>query len=107
MALEDIDQQHLAAVGLDDLVADHLLAGVVSALDQHARLDLGDQLDRRVLFKDHDEIDRLQRSSTSARARSSWTGRPSPFTRRTDASLLMPTTSRSQAPRAAVSTLTW
>ena len=35
--------------------------GVVAALDQHARLDLPDQLDRRVLLEDHDEIDRFQR----------------------------------------------
>ena len=52
---------HLAASGLDDLVADDLLAGIVAALDQHARLHLRDQVDRRVLLEDRDEIDRLQR----------------------------------------------
>ena len=46
-------------------------------------------------------------ASTSARARSSWTGRPSPLSRFTDASLFKPTIRRSQAARAAVRTLTW
>jgi len=42
-------------------VAYHLVAGIVPALHQYARLDRGDQPDRRVLLEDHDEIDRLQR----------------------------------------------
>jgi hypothetical protein len=42
-------------------VADHLLAGVIAALDQHARRDAGDQVDRRVLLEDHDEIDGFER----------------------------------------------
>src|SRR5262249_17905672 len=61
VAFEDVDQQHLAAVRLDGFVADDLLAGVVAALDQHARPDLLDQADRRVFLKDHDEVDRFQR----------------------------------------------
>src|SRR6202035_381161 len=56
-----IDQQHFAAIGLDDLMADDLLAGIIPALHQHARLDLPDQPDRGVFFKNRDEIDRLQR----------------------------------------------
>src|SRR5262249_7763901 len=60
-ALEDLDQHHRAAAGFDNLVADHLLVGIVPALHQYARLDLGDQPDRRVLRKDGDEIDGFQR----------------------------------------------
>src|SRR6267142_7169167 len=56
---EDIDQHHLSAVGLDDFMADDLLAGIVAALHQHTRPDLCDQLDRRVLLEEDDEIDRL------------------------------------------------
>src|ERR1700738_2401456 len=33
---QDFDQQHFAAIGLDDLVADDLVAGIVAALHQHA-----------------------------------------------------------------------
>src|ERR1700682_3387080 len=58
---QDLDQQYSAAMGLDDLVANDLGAAIVPALDQYARLDLGDQLDRRVFLEDDDEIDRLQR----------------------------------------------
>ena len=55
--LENVDQQHFAAIGLDDLVPDDLLAGVVATLHQNTRLDLRDQLDRRIFFKDRYEID--------------------------------------------------
>src|ERR1700716_2314025 len=41
-AFEDIDQHDLATVSCDDLVADDLVAGIVAALHQHARLDLRD-----------------------------------------------------------------
>src|SRR5262244_2281890 len=61
VAFEDVDQQHLAAMRLDDFVADDLVAGVVTALDQHARPNLLDQADRRVFLKDHDKVDRFQR----------------------------------------------
>lgn len=60
-ALEDVDQHDRAARGLHDLIANYLLAGVVAALYQHARLDPGDQVDRRVLLEDDDEIDGFQR----------------------------------------------
>src|SRR5260370_16596469 len=56
-----LDQQYFAAMGLDDLVANDLGAAIVPALDQCARLDLGDQLDRRVFLEDNDEIDRFHR----------------------------------------------
>lgn len=55
--LQDIDQHDHPAGGFDDLVADHLLAGVVAALHQNARRDARDQVDRRVLLEDHDEVD--------------------------------------------------
>src|ERR1700733_1280100 len=58
---ENIDHQNLAAVSGNDLVADHLLTGIVPALYQHAWLDPRDQLDRRVFFKSNDQVDRLQR----------------------------------------------
>src|SRR6478736_6399917 len=61
MARQNVDEYDLAAGSLDDLVADDLFAGVVAALDQHARRHLRDQADRRVLLEDRDEIDRLQR----------------------------------------------
>src|SRR6202048_1791733 len=58
---QDLDQQYFATVGLDDLVANDLGTAIVRALYQCARLDLRDQLDRRVFLEDHDEIDRFQR----------------------------------------------
>src|SRR5260221_13073644 len=42
-------------------MANYLLTGIVSALHQHAWLDLRDQFDRGVFIKDHNKIDRLQR----------------------------------------------
>src|ERR1700737_5540577 len=60
-AFEDIDQHDLATVSGNDLVADHLLAGVIAALDQHTWPDLRNQIERCVFFKDEDEIDRLKR----------------------------------------------
>lgn len=61
MARQNVDKHNLAAVGGDDLMADNLLAGVVPALHKNARLDLRDQFQRRVLFEDHDQVDRLER----------------------------------------------
>src|SRR3981189_816278 len=104
-AFEDIDQHDLATVSGNDLVADHLLAGVIAALDQHTWLDLHNQIEGCVFFKDEDEITAPGAASTSEREHSSCTGRPSPFSRFTDASLFKPTIRRSQAPRAAVKTL--
>src|SRR4051794_39179157 len=46
VAGQDVDQHDFAAMGFDDLAANDLLAGVVAALDQHARLHLRDQIDR-------------------------------------------------------------
>src|SRR6476620_6343080 len=60
MARQNVDEYDLAG-SLDELVADDLFAGVVAALDQYARRHLRDQVDRRVLLEDRDEIDRLQR----------------------------------------------
>ena len=61
VAGHEIDQDHFAAQRLDDGVADHVLALVVAALDQHRRLDARDQFFRRVLVEHDDEIDRLER----------------------------------------------
>ncbi|CUU16974.1 hypothetical protein CDS [Bradyrhizobium sp.] len=60
-ALEDVDQHDDSAGGLDDLMADHLLAGVVATLHQRARLDPGDQIDRRILLEEDDEVDGFER----------------------------------------------
>src|SRR4029077_3071332 len=106
-ARQDVDQHYFTSKRFDDLVADHLLAPIVATLHQHARPDRGDQPDRRVFREDHDEIDRFECGEHFARARSFWTGRPSPFSRMTEASLLRPTIRRSQAARAAVRSLTW
>ena len=43
----DINQDHFATQGLDDVAADHLLARVVGALDQHRRLHAHYQLFRK------------------------------------------------------------
>src|SRR5258705_9833790 len=59
-AFEDIDQHDLATVRGNDLVTDHLLAGVIAALDQHTWPNLRNQIERRVFFKDDNEIDRLE-----------------------------------------------
>src|SRR6185312_2076469 len=64
---QDIDQPHLAAAGFDDLVANHLLAGIVGALYQNLWPDLRDQLDRRVLLEQHDQIDLLVPRSARVR----------------------------------------
>src|SRR5260370_4620514 len=59
-ARQHVDQQHFAAIGFDDLMADDLIAGIVAALHQHARLDLRDQFYWRGFFKDHDKLYRFQ-----------------------------------------------
>ncbi len=59
---KQVDQQHFAAIGLDDVVSDHLFARVIGALDQHVRPDPLDQIPRRVFLEHHDEIDSFQRS---------------------------------------------
>jgi len=57
-----------------------------------------DQLERRALIENDDQIDRLKRRH-HFRARTSWSGLPSPFRRSTEASPLRPTMSRSHAAR--------
>src|SRR3954468_4292544 len=59
--LENVDQHHRPARGLDDLMADDLLAGVIAPLDQRTRLDAGDQVDRRIFIENNDEIDGFER----------------------------------------------
>src|SRR5579859_982534 len=58
---QHLDQQYFAAMGFDDVAAYNLLAGIVAAFHQYARLDRGDQFDRGILFEDHHQIDSLQR----------------------------------------------
>src|SRR3982750_3835958 len=59
--LENVDQHHRPARGLDDLMADDLLAGVIAPLDQRTRLDAGDQVERRILIENNDEMDGFER----------------------------------------------
>src|SRR5205814_3655542 len=54
-----VDQDHLTAICLDDIVADDLSARVVAALDQHRRAHLADQFEWRVLFEYDHQIDRF------------------------------------------------
>src|ERR1700730_1777608 len=54
---QNVHQQYFAATCFDDLAADDLLAGVIPALHQHARLDLRNHPDRRIFFEDGDKID--------------------------------------------------
>src|SRR3978361_1213521 len=49
-AFKDIDQQDFAAAGLHHLVTDNPVAGIIAALCQHAWLDPGNQIDRRIFF---------------------------------------------------------
>ena len=106
MAGHQIDQDHLAAERLDDLAADHLLARIVAALDQHRRLDARDQLlaacPRRT--PPPDRPPRAPPAPRRAPAPAAPAG-PAPLSRVTEASPLRPTTSRSQAARAPASNL--
>src|SRR5215813_11354835 len=61
MAGHEIDQDDLAAQRLDDLTANHLLAGIVSTLDEYGRFDAGDEHLRRVFLEHSDEIDGFKR----------------------------------------------
>jgi hypothetical protein len=61
MPWQDIDEHNFPAVCRDDFMADHLLAGIIAPFHQHAWLDPRDKFQRRILFEDHDEIDRFQR----------------------------------------------
>src|SRR3954471_5021608 len=53
VARHEVDQNHLAAVRLHDIVTDDVLPGVVAALHQHRRPNLLDQFKRRVFFEHH------------------------------------------------------
>src|SRR6266700_3091426 len=50
-----------ADVGFDDFPADHVLAAVIPAFDQHHRPHLADQRERGVLVEDDHEIDGFER----------------------------------------------
>src|SRR5438045_2786842 len=61
MAGHQVDQDHLAAVGLDEFVAHHGLLAVVATLDEDAGPQPPDQVERRVVLEDRDEVDRFER----------------------------------------------
>src|SRR4051794_33305385 len=59
---QNIDQQNLPAIRFDDFMTDDLLARVIAAFYQYARLDFCNELYRSVLLEDHDKVDGFQRS---------------------------------------------
>src|SRR5207248_8363034 len=59
--LDEIDEQHPATRHLHILMANNALDGVIAALDQYIGLQPPDQLDRGLLVKADDGIDRLDR----------------------------------------------
>jgi len=61
MAGHQVDQDHLPAVRLDELMAHHRLLAIIAALDEHARPQPADQVERRVVLEDRHEVNRLQR----------------------------------------------
>src|SRR5262249_48197790 len=56
----EIDEDHLAAFAFDELAPHYLLAPVVAALDQDFGMHAADQLERRILAEDDDEVDGLE-----------------------------------------------
>src|SRR3954469_3505716 len=59
---QNINQQNLPAIRFDDFMTDDLLARVIAAFYQYARLDFRNELYRSVLLEDHDKVDGFQRS---------------------------------------------
>src|ERR1700730_16843498 len=55
-----IHQHHVAPGLFHHFATHHLLARVISALDEHSRAHAFDQFEWRVLVENHDKIDRLQ-----------------------------------------------
>ena len=86
--------------------ADDRRLGVVAALHEHVGTQRRDQLERRVLLEDDHGIDRLERGEHVARSASLANGPLGPLSRRTDSSLLTPTTSASPAAARRASTST-
>lgn len=60
MAVEEGNDDDLAACGTHLFGTDNLIFPVVAALDQHIRLQGGDQVQRRLLRKRHDQVDGFQ-----------------------------------------------
>src|SRR5690349_2058852 len=60
VARHQIDQDHLAAARLDEVVPDDILPGVVAALHQYGGADLLDQFERGVFLEHHDEVHRFK-----------------------------------------------
>ena len=100
---------HAAAPGLDPVGADDTVAGVVGAFHQDIGRERPDQLERRVLVEEHDAVHRARDRRAPGRAHPARpTGRAGPLPRRrTDASVLTPTTRASPSRRAASSSSTW
>src|SRR5579871_4762076 len=57
---DELDEDYLAALRFDDIVTNHLVVFVVAALDQHLRANTLEQLARRVLVEDDDQVYRLE-----------------------------------------------
>src|SRR6516165_11073197 len=58
---EKINEDHLAAIGFDQLAAHDFIPSVVSAFHENLRTHVPDQLDRRILLEHDNQIDRLDR----------------------------------------------
>ena len=58
MTGHEIDENHLAAGGLDDLASNDRLSVIIASLHQHFGPHALDQIERGVLVEDRDEIDR-------------------------------------------------
>ena len=80
-ALAQRRQVDPAAVGFDEVGADHLVLAVVRPLDQHVRPQRSGSAPAASLVEDRDVIDRLQAGQHLAPRRPRLTGRPAPSAR--------------------------
>src|SRR5262245_19979879 len=60
-ARHEINEDHFAAFAFDEPVSDHFLALVVASFHQDLGAHAADQLERRILLEDDDEIDGFKR----------------------------------------------
>ena len=101
-----LGEKHLATDAPDEFGSDDLVDSVVGALDEKLRPDCLDEIDRRVLLEYDNQIDCRQRSQHLGPRRLGLDGTARTFSRAVDASLLRPTTNRSQAALACPSSAT-
>ena len=97
MAVSEFGQENGTAAGSNEISSYNLLVAVIGSLYQHIRPYRFDQRLGCFLIEEKMAQTPLIAPTTSARDASVCTGRPEPFNRRTEASLLRAITSRSQA----------